>query len=80
MGAADVMAALERLKNAGIIQQTRVVPDPVYRFKHVLTQEVAYNSLLSERRKLLHVADLAQALSAPAAARLPDGPEPGRRR
>jgi len=33
-----------------------------------------------QRRKLLHVADLAQALSAPAAARLPDGPEPGRRR
>jgi predicted ATPase len=25
-----------------------------YTFKHALTQEVAYNSLLSERRKLLH--------------------------
>ena len=56
MGAADVMLALEQLKNAGIIQQTRVVPDPVYRFKHVLTQEVTYESLLEHQRKALHLA------------------------
>jgi tetratricopeptide (TPR) repeat protein len=31
-----------------------VLPDPVYRFKHVLTQEVAYDSLLLHQRKSLH--------------------------
>jgi len=56
MGSADVMAAVERLKNAGIIQQTRVVPDPIYRFKHVLMQEVTYESLLEHQRKSLHLA------------------------
>jgi predicted ATPase len=29
-------------------------PDVVYVFKHALPQEVAYNSLLIERRKTLH--------------------------
>jgi serine/threonine protein kinase/predicted ATPase len=56
IGATDVTAALERLKNAGIVRQTRVVPDPVYRFKHVLTQEVTYESLLEHQRKALHLA------------------------
>jgi serine/threonine protein kinase/tetratricopeptide (TPR) repeat protein/class 3 adenylate cyclase len=55
MGAAEVMHAIERLKTAGIIQQTRIVPDPVYRFKHVLTQEVTYESLLEHQRKALHL-------------------------
>ena len=56
MGGADLTGAIERLKNAGIIQQIRVVPDPVYRFKHVLTQEVTYESLLEHQRKALHQA------------------------
>jgi serine/threonine protein kinase/tetratricopeptide (TPR) repeat protein len=56
MGAADLTGAIERLKNAGIVQQVRVVPDPVYRFKHVLTQEVTYDSLLEHQRKALHQA------------------------
>ncbi|HUF25835.1 MAG TPA: tetratricopeptide repeat protein [Gemmatimonadaceae bacterium] len=46
--------ALQSLKRAGLIQQTRVVPDAAYRFKHVLTQEVAYGSLLEHQRKDLH--------------------------
>ena len=29
-------------------------PEPEYTFKHGLTQEVAYHSLLMERRKVLH--------------------------
>ena len=29
--------------------------EPVYVFKHVLTQEVAYGSLLHERRRVLHI-------------------------
>lgn len=53
-GATDLTPALERLKSAGIIQQIRVVPDALFRFKHVLTQEVAYESLLEHQRKSLH--------------------------
>ena len=50
----DTPRALERLRGAGLIQQIRVVPEPVYRFKHVLTQEVAYDSLLEHQRKTAH--------------------------
>ncbi|HEV2149030.1 MAG TPA: protein kinase [Longimicrobiaceae bacterium] len=46
--------ALERLKAAGLVQQTRVAPEAGYRFKHVLTQEVAYSSLLEHQRRELH--------------------------
>jgi serine/threonine protein kinase/tetratricopeptide (TPR) repeat protein len=53
-GGGDPSRALERLKEAGIVQQLRVVPDAVYRFKHVLTQEVAYESLLEHQRRALH--------------------------
>ncbi|MGH7539747.1 MAG: serine/threonine-protein kinase PknK [Gemmatimonadota bacterium] len=47
-------AALERLRRLGLVQQVRVVPDPAYRFQHVLTQEVAYESLLQHQRAVLH--------------------------
>jgi tetratricopeptide (TPR) repeat protein len=36
------------------VRQTHVVPEPAYRFKHVLTQEVAYASLLEHQRRELH--------------------------
>ncbi len=47
-------AALERLKSSGLVQQTGVVPEPSYRFKHALTQEVAYDSLLEHQKATLH--------------------------
>ena len=47
-------AILERLKQRGLIRQTRVVPRPIYRFQHALTQEVAYDSLLARQRQTLH--------------------------
>ncbi|MDQ3345599.1 MAG: tetratricopeptide repeat protein [Chloroflexota bacterium] len=50
----DTPRALERLRAAALIQQVRVVPEPGYRFKHVLTQEVAYGSLLEHQRKAAH--------------------------
>ncbi|MCH8887750.1 MAG: alpha/beta fold hydrolase [SAR324 cluster bacterium] len=58
-----VPAALERLKALEILRQVRVVPEPVFRFKHVVTQEVAYETLLLKRRKQLHrkVAELLEA-------------------
>jgi tetratricopeptide (TPR) repeat protein len=54
--ALDLAAALDRLKASGLIQQTGVGPEPAYRFKHALTQEVAYDSLLEHQRKSLHAA------------------------
>lgn len=50
----DFTGSLERLKSAGLIQQTAVVPKPVFRFRHVLIREVAYDSLLERQRSLLH--------------------------
>jgi tetratricopeptide (TPR) repeat protein/class 3 adenylate cyclase len=46
--------ALQRLKEMGLVQQTRLLPEPSYRFKHILTQEVAYDTLLAHRRRELH--------------------------
>jgi len=51
---ADPLPALERLVVAGLIQQTGLVPERSYRFKHVLTQEVTYDSLLEHQRRSLH--------------------------
>ncbi len=48
--------SLETLQRIGLIQQIRILPEAAYRFKHVLTQEVAYESLLLHQRKSLHEA------------------------
>jgi tetratricopeptide (TPR) repeat protein len=48
--------SLESLQALGLIQQTRVLPEAAYRFKHLLTQEVAYDTLLLHQRKTLHQA------------------------
>jgi len=49
---------LERMRSAlqagEFIYEKPAAADVEYTFKHALTQEVAYNSLLIERRKLLH--------------------------
>ena len=45
---------LSRLRDAEFIYEQPTFPDVAYVFKHALTQEVAYNSLLQERRKVLH--------------------------
>lgn len=50
----NVTTALDRLKMSGLVQQVRVVPEPTYRFKHALTEEVAYESLLEHQRTVLH--------------------------
>jgi len=61
---ASLLPALEALRAAGLIRQTRVLPEAAYRFKHALTQEVAYGSLLQHQRKVLHgqVAEAIEAL------------------
>ncbi|HVL67514.1 MAG TPA: tetratricopeptide repeat protein [Vicinamibacterales bacterium] len=70
----DTARAVERLRAAALIQQVRVVPEPAYRFKHVLTQEVAYGSLLEHQRKAAHGA-IGRAIEQQAAGRLDDHAE-----
>jgi tetratricopeptide (TPR) repeat protein len=45
---------LTHLQAAEFLYETRLFPEPEYTFKHVLTHEVAYSSLLLERRRVLH--------------------------
>jgi class 3 adenylate cyclase len=45
---------LHDLQFAEFIYEQPAAGDIEYSFKHALTQEVAYNSILSERRKVLH--------------------------
>jgi predicted ATPase len=45
---------LSRLQAGGFIYEQPAMGDVEYMFKHALTQEVAYNALLVERRKPLH--------------------------
>lgn len=53
-GERSLSTALQTLKGSGLIQQIQLVPEPAYRFKHVLTQEVAYAGLLERQCKELH--------------------------
>jgi predicted ATPase len=45
---------LAHLQAGEFLCETRLFPDLVYTFKHALTHEVAYGSLLQERRRVLH--------------------------
>jgi class 3 adenylate cyclase/tetratricopeptide (TPR) repeat protein len=45
---------LALLQAAEFLYETRLFPEHVYTFKHALTHEVAYGSLLLERRRALH--------------------------
>ena len=49
-----VQQCLAHLQAAELLYETRLVPERVYTFKHALTHEVAYGSLLQERRRVLH--------------------------
>jgi len=45
---------LAHLQSAEFLHETDRFPEPEYRFKHALIQEVAYVSLLHERQRALH--------------------------
>ncbi|MFC1856909.1 adenylate/guanylate cyclase domain-containing protein [Thermodesulfobacteriota bacterium] len=47
-------SSLINLQGLEFISQKRLFPELEYIFKHALTQEVAYSSLLKERRKKIH--------------------------
>src|SRR6516162_990267 len=49
-----VQRGLAHLQAAEFLYETRLFPAPEYTFKHALTHEVAYHSLLLERRRVLH--------------------------
>jgi predicted ATPase len=80
-------AALQRhlahLQAAEFLYETRLFPEHAYTFKHALTHEVAYGSLLQERRRLLHTSIVealeqrqADRLAEVASGRSPDQVEP----
>ncbi len=46
--------SLTHLQAAEFLYETRLFPDHEYTFKHALTHEVAYSSVLQERRRGLH--------------------------
>jgi predicted ATPase/class 3 adenylate cyclase len=62
---------LAHLQAAEFLYETRLFPEQEYTFKHALTHEVAYGSLLMERRRALHEC-AAQAIEELFAERLPE--------
>ncbi|MBW8857551.1 MAG: hypothetical protein JF604_25210, partial [Bradyrhizobium sp.] len=51
---AALTAALDRLVGAGLASRRGVPPEARYLFKHALVQDVAYGTLLRDRRRRLH--------------------------
>ena len=55
-GEHELTYSLQHLQALGLIYDRGFFPDPRYFFKHALTQEVAYHSLLTPRRQALQEA------------------------
>jgi len=51
----ELRAAIGRLRAGEFLYEVGLLPDIEYTFKHALTHEVAYGSLLQDRRRALHV-------------------------
>jgi tetratricopeptide (TPR) repeat protein len=66
-----VHGGLTHLQAAEFLYETRLFPEHAYTFKHALTHEVAYGSLLPERRLILH-ARIVEALETLVGDRLAD--------
>jgi class 3 adenylate cyclase/tetratricopeptide (TPR) repeat protein len=60
---APLRLGLTHLQAAEFLYETRLFPEHEYTFTHALTQQVAYETLLQERRRALH-ARIAEALEA----------------
>ena len=62
---ATLHRGLAHVQAAEFLYETRLFPEQVYTFKHALTHEVAYSSLLQERRRALHarIVEVLEALS-----------------
>jgi predicted ATPase/class 3 adenylate cyclase len=68
---AELHRGLGQLQAAEFLYETSLFPEHAYTFKHALTHEVAYNSLLQERRRALHTR-IVEALEGLPADRLPE--------
>jgi predicted ATPase/class 3 adenylate cyclase len=67
----ELQRLLAHLQAEEFIYEQPAFPEPEYTFKHALTQEVAYNAVLLERRRVLHERT-AQAIEGLFAERLPE--------
>jgi tetratricopeptide (TPR) repeat protein len=67
-------AYLQELKALELIYEKDIYPELAYMFKHALTQDVAYNSLLEKRRRELHCT-IGQAMEELYTDRLPENYE-----
>ena len=56
LSAAMLASSLDVLRDAEFIYETALYPEVEYAFKHPLTQQVAYDTLLRERRARVHAA------------------------
>jgi class 3 adenylate cyclase len=54
-GLVDIEEQLRDLQRRGLVREKSRVPQRVYTFKHTLTQETAYGSLLLSSRRQLHL-------------------------
>ncbi len=50
----DLRRRLARLQSGEFLYESKLFPDVEFTFRHALTHEVAYASLLSDRRRILH--------------------------
>jgi len=50
----ELLSRLSILKNAELLYEKDIYPQSTYIFKHALTREVVYDSLLTRRKKQLH--------------------------
>jgi class 3 adenylate cyclase/tetratricopeptide (TPR) repeat protein len=66
-----LLQALSRLQAAEFLYETALFPEPEYTFKHALTHEVAYGSMLQERRRGVH-ARIVEAMETLYSDRLPE--------
>jgi class 3 adenylate cyclase len=69
MSEEGVYRGLSNLQISEFLYETSLFPERVYTFKHALTHEVAYSSVLQERRRVLH-ARIVEALEVLAGDRL----------
>jgi predicted ATPase/class 3 adenylate cyclase len=67
----ELRAGIARLQAAEFLYETSLFPDLEYTFKHALTHEVAYGSVLQERRRVLH-AQIVEAIERLYPDRLPE--------
>jgi class 3 adenylate cyclase/tetratricopeptide (TPR) repeat protein len=50
----EVLRGLADLEAADFLRTSALVPDLAYSFKHAITQDVAYSTLLKDQRRVLH--------------------------